>query len=60
VIADAGSVDTADDAAGGMAALAPKIITTELDFGMLEEIRGKMPIQEHRRSDVFRVEQVVP
>ena len=58
MLADAGSVDTADDAAGGTAALAPKIITAELDFEAMDAIRVKMPIQQHRRSDVFRVELV--
>ena len=55
-----GSVDTADDANGGAAALAPKIITAELDFKAMEAIRVKMPIQQHRRADVFRVELVEP
>ena len=55
-----GSVDTADDANGGAAALAPKIITAELDFEAMEAIRVKMPIQQHRRSDVFRVELAEP
>ena len=58
VLADAGSIDTADDATGGAAALAPKIITAELDFEAMEAIRVKMPIQQHRRDDVFRVELV--
>ena len=35
--------------------LAPKIITAELDFDAMAAIRQKMPIQIHRRADLFEL-----
>ena len=53
VLADAGGMDDLDS---GSAALSPKIITADLDMTRLEEIRQKMPVQSHRRRDIFVVE----
>ena len=36
-------------------ALAPKIVTADLDFDALAGIRERMPVQAHRRKDLFNV-----
>ena len=37
--------------------LAPCIVTARLDLGKLRAIREKMPIDKHRRGDLFVVKE---
>lgn len=52
VLAAAPSVDSTNDSSNH----SPCIVTARLDLARMEEVRTKMPITKHRRTDLFKVE----
>lgn len=52
VIKDAGGVDTLD----GSMIETPSIVTCEIDLERVDSIRKRMPIQDHRKSALAKME----
>ena len=64
VLADAGGFDAlskgdqtdATRESEASCELSPTIIIAELDMARMKEVRQKMPVQQHRRRDLFKIE----